>query len=147
LKLGGIVQAVAEQVPFDVDAEYLRRKKKFERTGLGYLATAGVVALALTVFLVTQYANLGYFFGSVLFGSIVAWVFFFVVPALSFYFYPKLFMEPKYLRRTEVSAQADVPASPAATSRLIEDRPFEPVPASVTEHTTDLLNVPRADRR
>ena len=143
LKLDAIVEAVADQMPSDVDAEYLRRKKKFERTGLGYLATAGVVALALTVFFVTQYTNLGYFFGAVLFGSIVAWIFFFVLPALSFYFYPKLFMEPKYRPRTEVPSQAGGPASPADTSRLIEDRPFEPAPASVTEDTTDLLNAPR----
>ena len=144
LKLDRIVEAVAEQLPSDVDADYLRRKEKFERTGRGYLVTAGVVALALAVFFVTQYASLGYFFGTVLFGSIVAWIFFFVLPAVSFYFYPRFFMEPKYRPRTEVPAQAEVPA---VTSRLIEDRPFEPAPTSVTEDTTDLLNVPRSERR
>ena len=141
MNLERIVEAVAEQVPSDVDPDYLRRKEKFERIGRGYLLLAVLIALALTVFFVTQYESLGYFFGTVLFGSIVAWFFFFVLPALAFYSSPRLFMEPKHIPRTEL------PTLPAATSRLIEDRTFDPATPSVTEDTTELLNVPRSQDR
>ena len=147
LKLDAIVEAVAEQVPSDVDADYLRRKKKFDRDRLTSKLLAGVTGLILFVILATQYTNLGDYFGAVLIGSIVAWVFFFLLPAAGFEYYGMVHSKPKHLPPAEVPIQTEVPTSPAPTSRLIEDRPFEPVPGSVTEDTTDLLNVPRTQGR
>jgi len=139
LKLDAIVEAVADQLPSQVDAEYLRRKEKFDRARLTSKLIAVGVALALAVFLYTQYTNLGYFFGVVLFGSIVAWIFFFLLPAAGFEYYGMVHLKPKHLPPGEVPVQADVPASPAPTSRLIEDRPSDYV-SSVTEDTTKNLH-------
>jgi hypothetical protein len=136
LKLDAIVEAVAEQLPSEVDPEVQRRKEKYERTGLRYLLTAGVIALVLSVLLYTQYTNLGYFFGSVLLGTVVAWFWFFLAPALGFLYYGKVYLKPKHLPRDEV------PATTGVTSRLIEDRPFDYV-SSVTEDTTKSLHVRR----
>ena len=143
LKLDAIVEAVADQLPSEVDAEYLRRKQKSERARLTSKLIAGGVALALAVLLYTQYTNLGYYFTTVLIGSIVAWIFFFLLPAAGFEYYGMVHLKPKHLPPAEVPVQAEVPAPTGVTSRLIEDRPFEPA-VSVTESTTELLKVPVA---
>ena len=54
LKLDAIVEAVADQLPSQVDGEYLRRKEKFGRARLTSKLIAGGVALALVVFFYTQ---------------------------------------------------------------------------------------------
>jgi|SoiMethySBSTD1v2_1073268.scaffolds.fasta_scaffold26165_7 hypothetical protein len=143
LKLDAIVEAVADQLPSQVDAEYLRRKEKFDRARLTSKLIAGGVGLALAVFFYTQYTNLGYYFWAVLPGAIVAWIFFFLLPALGFEYYGMVHLKPKHLPPAEAPVQSEVPASPAPTSRLIENRPSDYV-SSVTEDTTDLLNVPAA---
>jgi hypothetical protein len=141
LKLDAIVEAVADQLPSQVDAGMQRRKEKAERTALIHLSIVGVICLVISVLLFTQYTNLGYFFGSVLFGAIVLMIFL-LVPALGHLYYAKFVLKPKYLPQ-----EAEVPVSTGVTSRLIEDRPFEPAPSSVTEDTTELLKVPVAQDR
>ena len=136
LKLDAIVDAVADQMPVGEDIELHRRRRMFERTGFGTLKFAAVIGLALIVFFVTQYEALGYFFGSALFGAIVAWVWL-VLVGLGIRSYPKWFIKG-------IERPPPVEVSPAAgvTTKLIQDRPFEPVP-SVTEDTTEHLKVPR----
>ena len=135
LKLDAIVEAVAEQLPSQVDAEMQRKKEKAERDAFIHLSIAGAICLIISVLLFTQYTNLGYYFGAVLPGAIVLMVFL-LGPALGHLYYAKS-LKPKHLPLTEV------PAPTGVTSRLIEDRPFEPA-VSVTESTTDLLKVPVA---
>jgi len=135
LKLDAIVEAVADQLPSQVDAEMQRKKEKAERDAFIHLSIAGAICLIISVLLFTQYTNLGYYFGAVLPGAIVLMVFL-LGPALGHVYYAKS-LKPKHLPLT------DVPAPTGVTSRLIEDRPFEPA-VSVTESTTDLLKVPVA---
>ena len=136
LKLDAIAEAVADQLPSQVDAAMRRRKEKAERGAFIHLSIVGLIGLALTVFFVTQYTNLGYFFGPLLFGAIVVMIFL-LVPALGHLYYAKS-LKPKHLPLTEV------PTPTGVTSKLIEDRPFEPAPSSVTEDTTEFLKVPVA---
>jgi hypothetical protein len=140
LKLDAIVEAVADQMPASEDAESQRRREKSGQPSRVALSIHVVIGLALIVFFVTQYEALGYFFGSVLFGTIVAWIWF----LLGIILYPKFIKKDGRNYPPQVEA---VPASTGVTTRLIEDRPFEAAPSSVTENTTDLLKVPSADRK
>ena len=133
LKLDAVVEAVADQLPFQVDAAMQRKKEKAERDAFIHLSIAGAICLIISVLLFTQYTNLGYYFGAVLPGAIVLMVFL-LGPALGHVYYAKS-LKPKHLPLTED------PAPTGVTSRLIEDRPFEPA-VSVTESTTELLKVP-----
>ena len=135
LKLDAIVEAVADQLPSQVDAEMQRKKEKAERDAFIHLSIAGAICLIISVLLFTQYTNLGYYFGAVLPGAIVLMVFL-LGPALGHLYYAKS-LKLKHLPLTEV------PAPTGVTSRLIEDRPFEPA-VSVTEGTTEHLKVPVA---
>jgi hypothetical protein len=135
LKLDAVVEAVAEQLPSQIDAAMQRRKEKAERAAFTHLSIAGAICLIISVLLFTQYTNLGYYFGAVLPGAIVLMIFL-LVPALGHLYYAKS-LKPKHPPLTEV------PAPTGVTSRLIEDRPFEPA-VSVTESTTELLKVPVA---
>jgi len=139
LKLDAIIEAVADQLPSREDAGLQRRKEKFERAGLISLSIAGVIGLVLFVFFVYQYTNLGDVFVPV-FAAIIAMIWL-LLPGLGLLYYSKLFLKPKN------RPQAGVPASTVVTGKLIEDRPFEPAPSSVTEDTTEFLNVPVAQRK
>ena len=139
LKLDEIVEAVADQRPSNIDAETQRQRENLERSSFRSLLLAGVSGLILFVVLATQYTNLGYYFTAVLIGSIVAWLVFFVLPAAGSISYAKA-----YLKHRKIRLEKDRP-SDVATGKLIEDRPFEPA-VSVTENTTDLLEVPAARR-
>jgi hypothetical protein len=46
--------------------------------------------------------------------------------------------------KTRPNEEIKVPI--VSTAKLIEDRPIEPVPSSVTEGTTDLLKVPARNK-
>jgi len=140
LKLDAVVEAVADQLPAGEDIELYRRRRMFERAGSGTLKFAGVIGIALLLFFVTQYEALGYYFGVSLFGAIVAWTWL-VVVGWGIRSYPKLFM-----KRSDNPPPVEIPAPTGLTSRLIEDRPFEPVP-SVTEATTEHLKAPRTQNK
>ncbi len=135
LKLDAVIEAVADQMPANEDVELHRRRKLFERAGAKTLSIAGLIAVALVIFFVTQYEALGYFFGVSLFGATVAWIWL-VLTGLGIRAYPQYFM-----KSGEHRMPVNLPPPTGATSRLIEDRHFEPAPRSVTEHTTDLLQV------
>jgi hypothetical protein len=136
LKLDAVVEAVADQLPAGEDVESHRRRRMFERAGSGTLKLAAVIGIALIVIFVTQYEALGYFFAPALFGAIVAWIWL-VFVGLGIRSFPKMFM-----KGSDRPSPVKVPAPTGVTSKLIEDRPFEPVP-SVTENTTEHLRVPR----
>ena len=137
LKMDAIVEAVADQMPVGEDIEQHRRRRMFERAGFGTLKFAAVIGLALIVFFVTQYEALGYFFGPTLFAAIVAWIWL-VLVGLGIRSFPKLFM-----KGSDHPPPVEISNTVGVTTKLIQDRPFEPVP-SVTEDTTEQLEVPRA---
>lgn len=138
LKLDKVVEAVSEQLPANVDKELERRSRDHKRAGCRSLLIAGVAGLIGLVFLLIQSRNLDDWFFPVFVIAIVAWAFFLLIPALR-----KRFSTPEQLPRTGVQEQSDLQSPAPATTRLIDNRPFERVPSSVTENTTELLEVPR----
>jgi len=135
LKLDAVVQVVADQFPSEEYAALQRRKRIFERLGLGALSIAGLIGLMLLLFTVGLY-KLIVLGPEVLFGlSIVAVIFFLPLSVFSIG-YPKLFM--RFEKVNPQLASLDESTSIQTTGKLLEDRFFEPVP-SVTDDTTDLL--------
>jgi len=134
LKLDAIVEAVSDQFPSKEYADLQRRRERFEWIGVLCLSLAGLIAFALLLVLAAFYkiVILG---PEIIFGSAGAAMFGFLLLSGFFFGYPKFFMKAKSLPREE-TAPSDV-----VTAKLIEDRPFESA-ASVTENTTEFLNVP-----
>ena len=143
MKLDAITQIVIEQKPTEEYAALQRRKERFERLGIFSLGLFAFLAVGLILGWTTYY-KLHWFGFNVIFGAAFVAMFVFGLLSVFFFNYPKVFMRmDKVNPRLEdtsspVSAETDLP--PAATAKLIDDRPFDPAP-SVAEHTTDLLPV------
>jgi hypothetical protein len=144
LKLDAIVQMVSEQFPTEEYAAMQRRKERFEKLGLVSLSLFAFLAFAL-VFGWAAYVKIILFGADVIFGAAFVAMFVFGLLSVVFFNYPKMFMNfDKVNHRLPASADAEL--KPTTTARLIEERPFEPVP-SVTEDSTDLLPVESKTRK
>lgn len=141
LKVDAIARQVAEQFPSAEYAALARRKRVFEMMGMFSLSVAGIVGLMWLVTKVFYYKML-LFGADTLFVSAGLAVILFGLLSVFFFNYPKLFMNFEKLNPRLPAENSE----PLDTSKLIEDRHFEP--ASVTEHTTELLkqnsHTPRA---
>lgn len=132
LQLDVISRQVAEQFPSEEYASLARRRRAFEIIGMISLSVAVLIGL-LFVLAQAFYYKLIVFGPDVLFGSAFGALVLFALISVFFFNYPKLFMK---LEPTALD-----PDKPLDTNKLIDDRQFEP--ASVTEHTTELLSSPR----
>jgi hypothetical protein len=130
LKLDAITAEVTAQKPSAGMSELFKRQRRMEMFGVGSLSIAAVIGLMLLLSRVFYY-KLMIFGPEVLFGSAVGALILFLLASLFFFHYPKLFMKP----RPHHSDESE-PSSP--TNKLLNDPPFEP--ASVTEHSTELLH-------
>jgi zinc ribbon protein len=142
LKLDAISQAVADQFPSKEYAALQRRKELFEKLGLFSLSAAGLIGLGFLLFKVA-YFKLILFGPDVLFWSSAIALIGFLLLSVFFFNYPKLFM--KFEKLNSRLSPPEESTLTASTNKLIEDRPFEPVP-SVTEHSTELLHTPKKIR-
>lgn len=138
LKLGEITQFVSEQFPTEEYAALQRRKDRLEKLGLLSLSLFGFLVFALILAKAAYYKII--LFGSdIIFGAAFVAMIISGLLSVVFFNYSKLFMNlDKVNHRLPSPAESDSPGAP--TAKLIEDKPFEPVP-SVTENTTDLLTV------
>jgi hypothetical protein len=141
LKLDAISLAVAEQQPSKEYAQLQRRKDLFEKLGLFSISIAALIGLGLLLAKVTYY-KLILFGPEVLFWSAFGALVLFGLLSVFFFNYPNQVMKFYKVNPRLVPGETEPAAS---TQKLIEDRPFEPVP-SVTEHTTDLLHQPSKRR-
>jgi hypothetical protein len=138
LKLDSITHAVAEQRPSKEYAELQRRKERFEKLGLVSISISALIGIAL-LFSKAVYYKLILFGPEVLFWSAFGALIFFGLLSVFFFNYPTVVMNfDKVNPRLEPEAEE---LENPTTQKLIEDRPFEPVP-SVTEGTTELLTQP-----
>lgn len=143
LKLDAILHAVAEQFPSDEYAKLQRRKNVFEMMGVVCLAVFGLIGFSFLFAKVVQY-KLDWLGADILFWSGLIAMFAFGLLSVFFFNFPKLAMKFDDVN-PRLSPPDEEPHS-YDTGKLIEDRPFEPVP-SVTEHSTELLSIPANVRK
>ena len=142
LKLDAIARNVAEQLPSEEHAALQRRKERFEKLGLSSLAVTGSIGLAMLIWKVAE-------FKAALFGpELMLWSAFaafalFGLLAVFFFNYANLVMKFEKANPRLPSVKHEDDPVVVTTSKLIDDRPFEPV-GSVTEHSTELLRTPRS---
>jgi len=143
LKLDAISKNVVEQFPSEEYALLQRRKDRFEKLGMASLSMTAAIGLSTIIWKVAEYK-------AALFGpNVILWSAFgalalFGLLSVFFFNYPQFFMKIDAVNpRLRPTATAD-PENAPTTGKLIEDRIFEP--ASVTEHSTELLAVERKEK-
>lgn len=113
-------------------AALLKRKRRAERLGVFSLSIAGVIALML-ILSQAFYYKLLLFGPEVLFASATGALILFMLASVFFFNYPKFFLN---LERVNPQL-GELDGATTPTNKLLNDPPFEP--ASVTEHSTELL--------
>ena len=141
LKLDAIAAELAEQTPSAEYAMLQRRKRAFEILGMFSFATAGLIGFSLLIAKAFYY-KLILFGPDILFYSASVALILFGLLSVFFFNYPKLFMNFDKLNHRLSSPNANNDLS-LPTNKLLNDPPFQP--ASVTEHSTELLPVRRKD--
>ncbi|MCC6330022.1 MAG: hypothetical protein IT174_16025 [Acidobacteria bacterium] len=136
-----IAAELALQRPSTEYAGLLQRKERFEKLGTAAISVTAMIGLA---------AFLSKILGLDIFGpGLPLWIGFitfavFGLFAVFFFNYPKIFMEfEKVNPRLSPSKPANE-TTQLPTNKLLNDPPFEP--ASVTEHSTELLPLSRDER-
>ncbi|MGD9589215.1 MAG: hypothetical protein AB7Q37_00875 [Pyrinomonadaceae bacterium] len=136
LKLDAISNYVSEQFPTEEFARFQRRKAIFEKLSLLSISVSGCIAFAVVMVKAAIYKML--LFGEeLILGSAIVALFAFALLSAILFGYSRLFMRFKTVEEN-FQPKETVPGRGRPTSKLIEDRPFEPV-QTVTEDTTDLL--------
>lgn len=129
LRLDAIAAELTTQKPSAKMAELVKRQRRMQMLGVFSLSAAGMIGLALLLAEVVYYKLL--ILGSeLLFGSAMGAVILFLLASVIFFNYPKFFMKPG-------RPDPHLPGQTISTNKLLNDPPFEP--ASVTEHSTELL--------
>jgi hypothetical protein len=139
LKLGEITQLVAEQRPTEDYAELQRRKLRFEKLGVFSLSLFGFLFFAILMGWAAYYKII-LFGANVIFGAACVAMVLFGLMSVFFFNYPKVFMKMDKVNPRLDPSDPEPAIEPATTAKLIEERPFEPIP-SVTEETTHRLKV------
>lgn len=111
----------------------VKRKRQTQVLGIVSLSTASVIGLMLLLSKVFLY-KLQLLGPELLFGGALAAVMLFLLASVFFFNYPKLFLR---VDRPGRGFQDDAQPATIPTNKLLNDPPFEP--ASVTEHSTELL--------
>lgn len=140
LKLDAVIAAVSEQDPSGEYAELQRGEERKKRIGVACLAIAAIIGFSMLLFRAAQW-KLELLGEGVLFWSAGIALIAFLLLAVLFFTYPSA-LKAKLRRLREGE---ETPAVQAATTRLIEERPFEPA-SSVTEETTEVFELPRSKR-
>ena len=132
LKLDVIATELTLQKPSEEVAALLKKRARMELIGKSALTISGIIGFFLLLTQVVYY-KLILLGPEVLFGSAIGALVLFLLASIFFLAYPKFFL--KIDRTTPHSPEQPELATP--TSKLLNDPPFEP--ASVTEHSTELL--------
>jgi hypothetical protein len=143
LNLNAVTLAISEQFPSEEYAQLQRRKALFEKLGTFSLSISGIIAISFVIFVAAWYKMI--LLGpEVLFWSGFAALIAFLLLSIFFFNYPKFFM--KFERPDLNQRNTSKPEIAAPTAKLIDDRPFDPVP-SVTDDSTELLPAAKVRRR
>ena len=133
LSLDVIAAELTVQNPSEEVAALLKKKRWMELMGKSALSIAGIIGLCL---LLTQvlYYKLILFGPEILFGSAIGALILFLLASIFFLVYPKFFLTIDRV----MPHSPERPELATPTNKLLNDPPFEP--ASVTEHSTELLS-------
>ena len=132
LKLDGIATELALQNPSDEVAAVLKKKKWTELLGKSALAISGTIGLCLLL-TVAVYYKLMFLGPEILFGSAIGAMIVFLLGSIFFFSYSKFFLQIDRLLQSPERPELVEP-----TGKLL-DQPTSLEPASVTEHSTELL--------
>ena len=138
LKLDSIAKNVAEQFPSEEYTSIANRIRRFEKIGVASLSVAAIVAFSMLVVKAFEYKVILFGPNVLFYAAITAFVIFALFSVYCFNY--KEFIDfDKLNPRLPTPEPNEI--EKFTTSKLIEDRPFEP--ASVTEHSTELLEIPQ----
>lgn len=132
LALDAIATELAVQNPSPEMALLLKKQRRLERLGVFSLSISGIIGLSLLLS-VAVYYKLAILGPEILFGSAIGALILFLLASISLLAYSKYFM--KSGKADDLSRERKDLTTP--TNKLLNDPPFEP--ASVTEHSTELL--------
>lgn len=133
LKLDEISRNVAEQFPSKEYAALVRRRDRLEKFGLVSLGIMAIVGLSMLLYKVGAYKAELFGEATLMWSAFAAFAVFGLTSVFLFN-YAKTIVNVEKLNPNLPAADE---MKPADTKKLIEDRPFQP--ASVVEHTTELL--------
>jgi zinc-ribbon domain len=137
LKLDAISKNLAEQFPSEEYTAIANRIRRFEKIGVASLSVAAIVALSMVIVKAYEYKVI--LFGpNVLFYIAMAAMVLFALFSVYCFNYKEFINFDKLNPRMQSPEPNEV--EKFTTSKLIDDRHFEP--ASVTEHSTELLEIP-----
>lgn len=137
LKLDNIAVDLSSQRPSEEFARLLQRKRRLEFLGTVCLSTAGFIGLCIVAAAVFYY-KMQWVGPEILFGSASIALVVFTILSAFLLSYPKVMMKLSR-RSSRLSNPAKDVVAAVTTSKLIEEKFFEPVP-SVTEDSTELLS-------
>ena len=132
LKLDAIAAELTVQNPSEEVAAMLKKKRRMELLGTGTLTIAGIIGLCLLL-TVAVYYKLMLLGPEVLFGSAIGALILFLLASIFFFSYAKFFLKIDRI----IPRSPEQPELTEPTGKLLDDPLFEP--ASVTEHSTELL--------
>lgn len=128
--------SLQRQIPSAESAEIMRQKQRWETFGsIAWNGFIIVVCWALLQFLYLIFEKFILSGANVIFGIIAILFLIFGVATLVYVYKSQEFKENGTTAKTP---EKDTPELVLPTAKLLEDRPFEPVP-SITEDSTDLL--------
>jgi formate hydrogenlyase subunit 3/multisubunit Na+/H+ antiporter MnhD subunit len=132
LQLDVIAAELTAQKPSAKMAELFKRQRRMQMLGVASLSIAAIIGFSLVLGQAVFY-KLMILGPELLFGSAIGALILFMLASVFFFNYPKLFMKPD--RSNPHSGEQAASATP--TNKLLNDPPFQP--ASVTEHSTELI--------
>ena len=131
MSLDAISAELSAQNPSSERTLLIKKRKRIEKLGVYFLSISGIIAFSLLL-TVAVYYKLAILGPEILFGSAIGALILFLLASILLLGYSKFSMKAE---RASETLPGETERKP--TSKLLNDSPFEP--ASVTEHSTELL--------
>lgn len=138
LNLEKSIESLLEQLPTAESANLLKQTKLLEKYGnFAFGGFAAVLLLGISILVFTIFNKMVLSGENVIFGLLLLSFIIFAVLTLTYVFLNESLKEKKAKAKPVFNRELEK----KNTAKLLEDKPFEIVPTSITERTTDLLYV------
>jgi len=145
LNLEKTAETLLEQIPSAESAKLLKRERnlqKFGNVAFGGFGLVLLIAICAIIYLIITKVILS---GNSVFGGIMLIAFIiFAALSLAYVAFNEDLKERK--QKANPNLKNELPEK-LETGKLLEEKPFEPIPQSVTENTTDLLYAEQKTRK